>query len=221
MIIGASKAGTTSLFEYLSRHPNVQNARMKEPRFFNRYFHLGRNYYRSYFPKMSTSGVTGEATTSYLYEKNVPKRIKEMIPNVKLIVLLRDPVKRAYSHYNMNKLDDSSTNFQEALLREKRGEVRFYYLESSMYHKQLSRWMNYFDRDQILLLKSEEMFKQQEKTQQKILSFLDLEILNLGSFKKLNERTYSALSEKVYNEVNTYFEDNLKALKANFGIEWN
>ena len=77
IIIGASKGGTSSLYNSISKHPQVKVARMKEPRFFSRYYRLGLNYYRSYFPKKNENKVTGEATTSYFYHEQVPGRIKK------------------------------------------------------------------------------------------------------------------------------------------------
>ncbi|MBD99039.1 MAG: hypothetical protein CMO34_04275 [Verrucomicrobia bacterium] len=220
IIIGAPKSGTTSLFEFLSRHPNVKNARMKEPRFFNRYYNLGLRYYRSYFPLISSKVSTGEATTSYFYHSSTPIRIKHLLPKAKLILLLREPVSRAYSHFMMNRNDDPSASFVEALRAESKGNVVYHYIDSSSYAKQLRRWMEHFDAHQILILKSEELFMQQEKCQHKLLSFLELRQIELGPFKQLNDRKYTPLSNVDQEEAKTYFTEDLIELKESFEISW-
>jgi len=113
IIIGAGRAGTTSLYAYLISHPNVLPGVKKETVFFNYAYHTNLDWYRMYFPTISEQEkvknqrgqkimITGEATPSYLIDPLVPKRILEMLPNVKLIVLLRNPIDRAFSHYHHN-----------------------------------------------------------------------------------------------------------------------
>jgi len=113
IIIGAARAGTTSLYAYLNSHPNVLPAAKKETVFFNYAYHSNLDWYKMYFPTISEREkikkqkgiqrvITGEATPSYLIDPLVPKRISEMLPNVKLIVLLRNPIERALSHYHHN-----------------------------------------------------------------------------------------------------------------------
>jgi hypothetical protein len=109
LIIGAQKSGTSSLYNYLTQHPDVCPALVKEIRYFNKYFSKGTNWYRGHFPSSlyisyvnKISGrdmITGDGTPSYLSDPYVPRRVFEVIPQVKLIVLLRNPVDRAYSHY--------------------------------------------------------------------------------------------------------------------------
>jgi len=113
IIIGAARAGTTSLYAYLNSHPNVLPAARKETVFFNYAYHSNLDWYRMYFPTISEQEkakkqrgqkiiTTGEATPSYLIDPHVPKRISEMLPGIKLIVLLRNPIERALSHYHHN-----------------------------------------------------------------------------------------------------------------------
>jgi len=113
IIIGAARAGTTSLYAYLNSHPNVLPAAKKETVFFNYAYHPNLDWYRMYFPtvleqeklkkqKALQNIITGEATPSYLIDPHVPQRISEMLPDVKLIVLLRNPIERALSHYHHN-----------------------------------------------------------------------------------------------------------------------
>jgi hypothetical protein len=112
IIIGAQKAGTTSLYDYLVQHPCVAPARTKEVHFFDHHFARGMGWYARRFPTKGEAQragaplghpiITGEASPFYLYHPHAPRRIRETLPQAKLIVLLRNPVDRAYSHYGMN-----------------------------------------------------------------------------------------------------------------------
>jgi hypothetical protein len=110
VIIGAQKGGTTSLFEYLCQHNSVLAGPWKETRFFDKYYRQGIDWYKAFFPlKADCTGreaggaavrkLTGEATPEYLFDARVPARMQRHLMNVRLIVLLRDPRYRAYSHY--------------------------------------------------------------------------------------------------------------------------
>ncbi len=130
IIIGGARAGTTSLYAYLISHPNVLPATRKETAFFNYAYHPNLDWYRMYFPTASEQEkmkkqrgqkimITGEATPSYLIDPLVPKRISEMLPNVKLIVLLRNPIDRAFSHYHHNVLSGiEKLPFEQAIKKE-------------------------------------------------------------------------------------------------------
>jgi len=130
IIIGATRAGTTSLYWHLIAHPNVLPAARKEIVFFNYAFHKNPLWYRIFFPTVAEvetakiqNGqkimISGEATPSYLIDPNVPKRISKMIPNVKLIVLLRNPIDRAYSHYQHSVLSGvEKLPFEQAIKKE-------------------------------------------------------------------------------------------------------
>jgi hypothetical protein len=103
MIVGAQKAGTTALYEYLSKHPQIQSTKEKELHYFNceARYKLGIKFYRSLFQFGTNSKLTFDASPGYLNNANAPKRIYAHNPNVKIIILLRDPVERAYSAWNM------------------------------------------------------------------------------------------------------------------------
>jgi len=105
MIVGAQKAGTTALYEYLSKHPDIQPTKVKELHYFSceSLFKNGVEFYRSLFPIGTSSKLTFDASPSYLHNTRAPGRILAHNPNIKIIVLLRDPVERAYSAWNMYK----------------------------------------------------------------------------------------------------------------------
>ena len=128
--MGVPRAGTTSLYAYLIVHPNVLPALRKETAFFNYAYHFNLDWYRMYFPT-NTEGlktknkrdnqilITGEATPSYFIDPRVPRRIFEKLPKIKLILLLRNPVNRAISHYHHNVLSGIETlSFEDAINQE-------------------------------------------------------------------------------------------------------
>src|SRR5690348_1015601 len=126
LIIGTQRGGTTSLYHYLQAHPCIGPASTKEVHFFDMRFHKGLAWYRGHFPSRidqyaveqahGHSLVTGEATALYLFHPHAPKRVAEALPSVKLIVLLRNPVNRALSHYyHAVKHGQETLSFEEAI----------------------------------------------------------------------------------------------------------
>lgn len=204
LIIGATKGGTGSLYRYLNQHPQIKPALTKEVRFFDKYYDRGINWYRVFFPfkdLLKRKYITGEATPRYLDHPHAPKRVKAIIPNTKLIVLLRNPIDRAYSMYNMRlsrgrenhsfqdviKLEKERTNgeFKKMELDEKYYSSTYFqhsYLDKGIYVDKLQRWMNVFPKEQFLIINSEEFFKNTSETYNKVLKFLGLYSLELESY---------------------------------------
>ena len=110
IIIGAQKSGTTSLYRFIVKHPAIAPATKKEVHYFSIWYKFGELWYRSHFPtnlsrynfykRTNQKLLSGEASPVYLFYPVVPGRMKELLPDVKLIVILRNPVDRAYSHYH-------------------------------------------------------------------------------------------------------------------------
>ena len=170
LIIGAEKAGTTWLYEKLRRHPEVYMPRVKELWFFSRDGSEGKTqeWYEKHF---EAAPAVGEATPAYMYDQQVPRRIADAIPDVKLIACLRHPTDRTYSHYWMNRgLGEVDCTFEE-VVREKREP----YIGNGRYGEQLDRYLSYFDRDQLLILISEEVFSDQSASLNHICSFLGVD----------------------------------------------
>lgn len=215
LIIGVKKGGTTSLYRNLVTHPRIEPCLTKEVDYFNRYFKKGTNWYRSHFPlilfkkysaKVGKEFITGEATPTYIYHPHVPKRIKKILPNVKLIVILRNPVDRAFSHYNMAVLHkNENLRFEEAIENEhKRIEGEFErmendedyfsfnfqtysYLQSGMYADQLKLWYESFSKEQILVLKSEDFKKNPQMIFDQVFDFLNLSNWKIKKYKKFSQ----------------------------------
>src|SRR5258706_3897640 len=129
IIIGTQRGGTTSLYYYLTEHPCIAHALMKEVHFFDDHFREGLNWYRAQFPSSlqkyyterirKENFITGESSPYYLFYPPAPKRISEVVPQTRLIVLLRNPVDRAYSHHWLVTQEGKETlSFEEAIEHE-------------------------------------------------------------------------------------------------------
>lgn len=214
IIIGAQRAGTSSLYWYLMEHPCVIPAARKEVRFFDVNFQRGVNWYRTFFPSRlykhyvmhmrRQDFLTGEASPYYLFHPHAPRRILETIPHVKLIVSLRNPVDRAYSHYHLEVRRGAETlSFEDALKletqrlageREKMLEDDTYtsfnhfhysYLSKGIYVDQLKVWLDLFPKEQVLVLKSEEFFTDSSSIT-RVLEFLQLPDWRLPGKRSFN-----------------------------------
>ena len=196
LIIGAMKAGTTFLYNLLTRHPLVEPAAFKELHYFD---HLideeDIEWYRRCFPQPrwldGRRTITGEATPSYLSHPATPERVAQVVPEARLIALLRDPVDRAYSHYQqVARKGREPLTFEEAIgakkgrLPHEEGEPSGYedlgldnrcgYLTRSIYVDQLLRWSRFFSDEQMLVLKSEDFYERTPEILKLVLDFLDL-----------------------------------------------
>jgi hypothetical protein len=176
VIIGAQKGGTSFLYHLLTRHPLVEPAARKELHFFDHpeHFDNGAEWYRRCFPRVGSKhgqrSITGEATPYYLFDPPVAKRMAQIVPKARLIALLRNPIDRAYSHYQMQvKRGTEPRTFEEAIEQQHSS-----YVSRGIYVDQLLRWFEFFSKEQMLILKSEDFFKRPVESLKVVLSFLDL-----------------------------------------------
>jgi hypothetical protein len=184
LIIGAQRAGTTSLYSYLAQHRMVVSAMQKEIHYFDVSFHRGLSWYRAHFPLSSalqqasspTRRITGEATPNYLFDPSAAERVASVVPDAKLIVLLRNPVERAHSHWRHTvRAGYENLAFEEAILQEEsRNDPHYAYLARGLYAGQLERWMAHFDSKQLLVLRSEDLFAESQPILDQLAAFLDI-----------------------------------------------
>ncbi|MEN7550360.1 sulfotransferase [Rapidithrix thailandica] len=171
IIIGAMKAATTSLYYYLSRHPEVNMSSKKETDFFlERCFHQGLEHYQAYFE--NNDKVKGEASTNYTkfpHFKGVPERIRSVIPEVKLIYILRDPIERLSSEIHHAWVQGYETRSLEQILGDFDNNN---YVYISKYYEQLSQYLKVFDEKQLLILTTEQLRKDPETAMQKTFRFI-------------------------------------------------
>jgi len=154
LIIGAEKAGTTALFQFLRQHPNVCFSRPKETWFFNRRYHRGIGWFASHFEHYDGEAAVGEGTARLLQSEEAPPRIAEHIPEVQLLCVLRNPIERAFSQYHFclyTGKADPDRSFGE-LIRERDIEFGRDLINQGQYIDHLRRYEHTFSRDQITVV---------------------------------------------------------------------
>ena len=232
IIIGEAKCGTTSLFKYITQNNKFISPLKKEIHFFDYKYNKGLRWYKSHFPlngKMRNSGIiTGEATPYYLSHPKAFYRIKETLPNVKLIIMLRNPVDRALSSfYNQKRIGlEDIADFKNACSIEKEriygtentifeesdfnyNHKYYSYLNRGIYYDNLSRYLTLFKKDQILILEFDEFFNNVNRGYEKVIDFLNLEeqkiinkVYNKGTYKEMEKDLRIKLLDfyKVHNQ---------------------
>lgn len=197
--VGAPKCGTTTLYDILRTHPNIYLSAFKEPHFFNvpENYAKGIAYYeQEYFSDVQEEKCVGEFTPSYIFDSAVPRRIKEHLgSDVKILMMLRKPVDRAYSHY-LHTLRDGfeKYSFEEALEKEKGRlqtdnyyyKLKYSYASQGRYARHLKAYLEHFDAAQIKVVLFEDFVQDQSKVVNEVLSFLGLEPILMESEVKSN-----------------------------------
>jgi len=234
IICGTQKGGTTALDAYLREHPQVCMADNKELHFFDNeenFSTASPNYYKyhSFFGPKKTHKAVGEATPIYMYWKDSPKRIFDYSPKMKLIVLLRNPIERAYSQWNMQrirktedlsfleaiKIDDARRN--DALPNQQRG---YSYIDRGRYLAQLKRLWEYFPRENVLVLKTEYLKQQPVNALGEVCSFIGVDQMEGIEGKDVHSRPYkSKMTEVERTFLVNAFKDEIKGLEKE--LDWD
>lgn len=192
-VVGAAKSGTTSLYRYLEQHPDVYMSSIKEPHWFSR---VSPNPGRGIHPVTSEAGylrlfkewrgerAVGEASPSYLWDAAAPGRIEQSAPNARIIIVLREPISRAFSHYLMDvHAGRQDLPFYEALEEDyartaKGWGISNLYVDLGLYCGQVSNYIETFGRENVLVLVFEEAFADLDSTSEtveRVLSFLEVD----------------------------------------------
>lgn len=168
-VVGAHKAGTTSLYTHLRRHPQIFLPSVKEPRYFTPEvpYSVSLDRYRDLYASASDYPAIGDITPFYLPREAAPGRIREVCPAARIVIILRDPVERAYSHYLFAREtthEEPVKSFQEALRRyENRKSKEWYlsqqYIEHGQYHAQVRRYLDTFDGEQVKVLLFDDLLR--------------------------------------------------------------
>lgn len=236
LILGAKKCGTTALYWYLTQHPRVRPAFQKEVHFFTAAYGRGRLWYRSFFPTglaralAAEPFLTGEATPDYLFHTYAAARVRRDLPDARLIVILRNPVDRAYSSYNHNLRSGLETlSFEEALDREEErlasaggsvprpgrfhfGQEHHSYCARGVYVDQLEAWLEQVPREQLLVLATEDLRSRRSETLRAALEFLGLPPREPEELKRMNVSLYPELDEGLRRRLEAYFEPHNRRL---------
>ncbi len=229
LILGAQKAGTSSLHDYLSQHPNVKPALAKEIHFLDYNYARGEAWYRAHFPTRLEKWrgdflLTGEGSPYYLFYPHAARRAKHLVPHAKLLVLLRNPVERAYSHYQHQvRLGLEELTFETAIENEAArlvGEFEkiilddeyysfnfqnYSYLARGMYADQLERWFKQFPRAQFLILASEAFYQNTAHEFERVLDFLHLSRWQPQTFAVRNEGKYEPMNAGTRAQLVEFF----------------
>jgi hypothetical protein len=251
VIIGAQKAGTTSLIRYLRDHPDVLlEPGVGEVHFFDNHWERDELFYRSHFPRTSRlerhaqqtnrTTLTGEKTPYYLFHPLVPERAAKTIPDAKLIALLRNPAERAASHHKMNvNAGNETLPFADAIDAEDErvkpalqaivegrapaggGPANLYsYVARGRYAEQLDRWSQYYPREHLLVLRSEDLLTDPEQTYASVLQFLDLAPHHPEFVRYNAARKPYAVDPAVRDKLDALFAEPNRRLAAEYGITW-
>ena len=246
-VIGVVRSGTTSLYHYLGQHPCIVSSAYDELGYFDDNYHLGVNWYKSLFPTKFTRNkiikkhgkfLTYDVTPFYIYNPLVAKRIFESFPKAKIISNLRNPIDRAYSNYNdAVEMGDIKIPFEEVVqiamdeidknkskLNNEAYIVDTYYeniLARGFYADQLKIWFKKFQKNQLLMIPSEDLAQKTDQILTKIFEFLDLPYFKIKDLTKQNKREYPPMkaetrklliefyrpyNEKLYNLINQHFD---------------
>ncbi len=216
VLIGPGRSGTSFFFRLLGQHPYVELARKKELHYFDLLFDEGVDWYRSWFPapvlKDGRWTITGEATPVYIFDPRVPERMAKVVPQARLITLLRDPVDRTYSAYNHRvRTGRESRSFEEVIETELAdGSVGL--LSKGAYVDHLVHWSEFLDKGQLLVLKSEELFARPRESLKRALDFLDLPYWEPEDWDSPKQKRYEEMDPATRRRLEEYFEPHNRRL---------
>lgn len=237
LVIGTKRGGTTTLWDALSAHPQVQPMvpvakHLKSPHYFYWHYHRGPDWYRGHFPtahsrarhsRLHGRSIVGEASPMYLFDPRVPARVAELMPEVKIVVTLRDPIQRAVSHWNERVKEGRETlSFPAALAAEPQrlagewdrvlAEPDYYsrpldwysYRTRGEYADQLERWFEHIDPARVHILRAEDLYADQSSTLRGVFEFLGLDAHDVP-VRWRNRTRHPAVSRSVQRELAHHF----------------
>jgi hypothetical protein len=254
LVIGTKRGGTTSLWRYLIQHPLVPRLfpawNTKTSHYFEDNWTRGEAWYRSHFPTGKQRAAlerrhggpvrAGEAAPLYMFHPLAAARVASVIPGVKLIVLLRDPVERAYSHWKERRTEGREPlGFADALAAEPArtaGERDrlvadpayvseaydwYSYRARGRYLEHLEPWLSRFRRDQFFFLPSETFYRAPAESYARVLSFVGLPPYKLPSYDVFNDRPSRGMDDAVRAELTEYYRPHNAALAQRLGLSFD
>ena len=227
LILGGSRSGNTSLFAYLTEHPNIMPGSLKAFFFFQYFTNNKTSFYRSQFPIKRKNLITCDSTSSYFVHPLIPARVHKLLPSAKLIVVLRNPVERAYSefHYTVTLGSELTENFEDVIKSElkrieignKKPELKientnykhftFSHLRDGLYAQHLERWLKFFSKEQLLVLHTKDLYTNLDQTLAETFEFLNLpkyQIENRIEKNKIDKiRPLAGHEQNVYKNIDS------------------
>ena len=229
MIIGSQKAATSTLHNYLSLHNKISKPILKEAQFFSANYERGINYYKSIFPICNKSNLIFESTPDYLSHPLAAKECFEVLPNLKIIVTLRNPVERSFSHFNFVKGyggESSDMTFEKALELEPKRVLdalnlmekdryhaslklsRYGYVRNSEYLTHLQNWLTYYPIKQFHFIDFSDLKQDANKVLNEIHLFLGVEYESIKSYVVANKSNYdSNIKDSTQIMLREHFKD--------------
>lgn len=202
ILIGAMKCGTTSLHQYLGAHPQICVSDPKEPDFFLRRNEHDRAWYTQCFQE--SAQAYGEASTNYTKYpayRGVPERMHQLLPDLKLLYLVRDPIERAVSHYAHNRVDGRESDPVDEAFRPVEDS---HYLQTSRYHFQLSQYLAHYPEERVLVIESERLRADRMSVLREVFSFLEVDpTVEASAF----EEEYHTTSGKLTPGVSAFLQE--------------
>jgi hypothetical protein len=232
LVCGTQKGGTTALHTYLRGHPEICVPDIKEAHFFDKEEHFASrrpdySRYHDLFRPQPSHRILGETTPIYMYWHDAPRRIWEYNPRIRLVVLLRNPVERAFSHWNMERaMGRDRLSFWEAITTEVercRGELPFQhrifsYIDRGYYSEQLRRIWRYFPKSSVLVLRSEQLNRDPDESLRTICDFLGVGHVSCPGRLEVNARPKPApMSDKEADYLRQQFQFEIKELERMLG----
>ncbi len=239
--IGVQKGGSTSLQRLLEQHPGAHMAASKELHYFSLHYAAGDGWYRQQFADAAPGQRCGEITPYYVFHPAAPERIGALLPQVKLIVLLRDPVERALSQvFHSVRLGLEPLPLEQALAAEAerlagaaallqaadgrhRSHQEHSYLARSRYEQQLPRWQALFAPEQLLVLRSEDLFRNPAPVWERVLQFLGLAPLPLpaqAAAANAGRGEAAAVPAALRQQLRRQLEPTYAWVARTYGIHW-
>jgi hypothetical protein len=246
VVVGAEKAGTSSLFKYLCSHPSFARPWKKEVRYFAYHYDRGPSWYRSHFPTRTelraagvadgTRALTGEATPSYLSHPFVPGRMAELVPDVRVVALLREPVARAIASYHHKVRLGYETRpieqaFEECFERTRREDPltewddpwgfrrQADYVGRGEYASALAHWLESFDRSQLLIVETERLTRR-GRGFARVLDHLGLSAWEPERFIEYNTGSYEPAPPSLYRALAEHYRPYNAELWDLLGEDW-
>jgi hypothetical protein len=238
VVIGAQKSGTTSLYRYLTAHPSIVAADEKEVHYFDLNHDRGDDWYRSHFPlrrdleriarRVGGPALTGEGSPYYLFHPQAPERMRPLLPEARLIVLLRDPVERALSHHNHEVQDGyevlslaAAIDAEADRLATAFGHLHHSYLSRGLYADQLEAWFAHYPRKQFLVIESQELFDDPTAAVDRTLAFLGLPPLEHAEYDNVTARSREDVVPEVRRHLYAHFAPHNQRLYELLGTDFH
>lgn len=243
IIIGETKTGSTSVYNYLLEHPQIKGAidersiiqevkelsdsqlsNSKEIRYYDRYYFKGLDWYKSKFPATDSDEITGEATPMYFFRTLTASRLAKDVPKVKLIVLLRNPVDRLYSNFQHNNKyitnwSKKYSSFEEYL--NTCSDSDYYLIEKGLYVYTIQKWLKFFPKNQLMIITTEEMRDSPQNGYSKILRFLGVQDYIIERFSLHRTNSYKPMKKETRHLLEDFYMPFNEELEKLLGVKLN